>query len=869
MALHDITRGIGIPSGPPRGGFGLPPTRPTGPSHRTGPAPPPDRSPVYGDAIPVVIGTGRAKAQLVLPGVAGAGQLLGNVYVGETLTSFKVWWVDAAVYAICEAPVTDVLRMWNGNVPAAGISTATFPSDSTRVLTVDGGTVDIIKTATATAWAALAGGPAAGMGFSGTCHMRAAKLFLRPEDGSRPQLEFEVKSTLADAASPDGKDALAADALIFLLTDAKSGIGLSTSIVDVDLGADRTAASSYRRHCAQRGLWVSRVLLRGDNKLDVIQSLLDATDATLIKIDGKYRAIPMADRPVGTFTPDTSFQTISDDDFFFGAGEHIVVERLGPQDRNLFPVQFSSRGVDYHELTVDGFDPAAIADVGTKRAEVFEVPWTITEAHAKWLADTLALRALTSRNKYTLQLKPKWGAILVPTDFLQVTESKTIGLANRLVRVTRVRHHEGGIEVEAIEWLSIEASGMAAQTAAGILSTDLIHEPPAMANLSNVADATVTANKLRSISDRDNLWPNPSSEEAPPLGADLTQPEWADRVNAGAGAYSGSWVRQAPAPLATPVNATFTQGAGTLATGTYYYRVTAFNAGETLASTETSLAITGPAGINVNWGAVAGATGYRIYGRTTGAELLLAEVGAVTTWLDNGSLTPAGPLPSVNTTSRSGFWIPCSPSAQFYAEAQAKRTAGTGLGGRLNIGFYSSLGSFAGGTVTSGAYSTSGSWAKVTVSSAAAPAGTNAAYISYEAGSGDVVQFDAFLARRIMQPETIASEIITLSAGTGWNGAVNVRRSAAMICGIVGYQAGSSSSFTSILTLPAGARPLADMFIPARFYDNSNYMPAIIKITASTGVISLPEVLAAGVFATPPTLASGMAVYFNFAFNWI
>lgn len=103
--------------------------------------------------------------------------------------------------------------------------------------------------------------------------------------------------------------------------------------------------------------------------------------------------------------------------------------------------------------------------------------------------------------------------------------------------------------------------------------------------------------------------------------------------------------------LTSPVNATFTLGTGTLATGTYYYRVTAlWNDGETLPSTETSLAITGPAGVNVNWAAVTGATGYRIYGRTTGAELLIATVGIVTTYLDNGSVTPAGAMPNFNTT---------------------------------------------------------------------------------------------------------------------------------------------------------------------------------------------------------------------------
>ena len=102
----------------------------------------------------------------------------------------------------------------------------------------------------------------------------------------------------------------------------------------------------------------------------------------------------------------------------------------------------------------------------------------------------------------------------------------------------------------------------------------------------------------------------------------------------------------------TPINEAFSTGAGTLAPATYYYRVSAINAvGQTLASAETSHVLAGVGGVNVNWGAVSGATGYKIYGRTTGAELLMDTVGAVTTWLDDGSITPSGALPADNTTN--------------------------------------------------------------------------------------------------------------------------------------------------------------------------------------------------------------------------
>jgi hypothetical protein len=110
--------------------------------------------------------------------------------------------------------------------------------------------------------------------------------------------------------------------------------------------------------------------------------------------------------------------------------------------------------------------------------------------------------------------------------------------------------------------------------------------------------------------------------------------------------------------LATPVNGTHTTTTtgGTLVPGTYYYRVSATNAlGETLASTETSKVV--PAGTNTNtvtvvWGVVMGATGYKVYGRTTGAELLMATIASGNTllWLDAGSVGPAGALPTANST---------------------------------------------------------------------------------------------------------------------------------------------------------------------------------------------------------------------------
>lgn len=104
---------------------------------------------------------------------------------------------------------------------------------------------------------------------------------------------------------------------------------------------------------------------------------------------------------------------------------------------------------------------------------------------------------------------------------------------------------------------------------------------------------------------------------------------------------------------------------GSLATYTYYYyRITATNAnGETIPSAERSQLSDISGGndetITINWGAVTGATGYKVYGRTIGAELLMATwngtswsagSGTATSWTDTGSVTPSGALSLDNTT---------------------------------------------------------------------------------------------------------------------------------------------------------------------------------------------------------------------------
>lgn len=114
----------------------------------------------------------------------------------------------------------------------------------------------------------------------------------------------------------------------------------------------------------------------------------------------------------------------------------------------------------------------------------------------------------------------------------------------------------------------------------------------------------------------------------------------------------------------TPIGLALAQGTGTLGAATYYYRVSAITAaGETLACAEVGLAIGATTGVDLTWEAVPGATGYRVYGRDTGAELLIAEVSGTTlTYTDDGSLTPTGALPTANTARIATATDPIKPA---------------------------------------------------------------------------------------------------------------------------------------------------------------------------------------------------------------
>lgn len=101
-----------------------------------------------------------------------------------------------------------------------------------------------------------------------------------------------------------------------------------------------------------------------------------------------------------------------------------------------------------------------------------------------------------------------------------------------------------------------------------------------------------------------------------------------------------------------PAPAANTTSPGNLSAGNKYYRVSSVNEnGETIPCAEVVVNNTTSA-VDLSWQRVPNCTGYRVYGRSTGAELFVVELKGIdnTTWHDDGSVSPVGAMPGANTT---------------------------------------------------------------------------------------------------------------------------------------------------------------------------------------------------------------------------
>lgn len=116
--------------------------------------------------------------------------------------------------------------------------------------------------------------------------------------------------------------------------------------------------------------------------------------------------------------------------------------------------------------------------------------------------------------------------------------------------------------------------------------------------------------------------------------------------------------------LSAPTNfAGVPQAGGALTAGVYKYYTTSLNAnGESTVGTEVTVTTASTnLTAHLTWTAVVGATGYKVYrtaaGGASNTELLVATLGAVTSYDDTAVGSPSGAFPTLNTALSPGVYV--------------------------------------------------------------------------------------------------------------------------------------------------------------------------------------------------------------------
>jgi|GEM_PF-3320555 len=350
------------------------------------------------------------------------------------------------------------------------------------------------------------------------------------------------------------------DVIFDLFTHARRGCALPSSRVDASVNG--TAASSYRVYCDAYGLRLSMLLDTQRTALSIISDILRATNSDAVWSGGVLKIVPLGDTastaPVYGATnyapPAVPAFNLGPDDFLDIHRPVQMVRRSDTDCYNSFPLGFVNRHAvgpaqvfgSYAKTTLDDMDMTDVDKRGLRRASTTVLPVIFPDGTAPIMLSRIrAQRSLGVRNTYTFRVDWRY-LLLEPTDWGLITEP-AIGLINAPVRIINFAEgadHTITLTAEDYPAGASAAASYAPQAGDGYRTSG---EVATTAGLSlGISAGGVTSVGL-SNPPNDNLWPNGTSENSPPRNVvvknDGSSPEWDYRVNVGAGAYAGNWIR--------------------------------------------------------------------------------------------------------------------------------------------------------------------------------------------------------------------------------------------------------------------------------------------------------------------------------------
>lgn len=376
----------------------------------------------YGEVVPEILGTTRVSGNIIDYEDFTAHEHRSTTRTGKggggsSHTEITYTYTVAAAIALCEGPIAGVGKVWRDK------EIYTYPSEKIELTLFNG------EQGQAPWPYMVSKHPDKALPYSGLAYM--AGVVDLGERGSLPQYNFEIMGKLRDTG--DGIDVNPADYIEHVL----QSVGADVQIEGIE---------NYRAYCRAADILISTPPDQKSAKAQsIINDIAEITNSLVFWSTDRLKIVPLADKPVGDWTPENQIQyDLTADDFIAGTdGQLILYKRKDTSEAyNEATVEFINRANSYEKETVSFEVVADVQKNGLKPASKKTAHYLYTKARAQYYAEQLAMKRLYSKTQYTFRLD--WAFCTLEVGDLVTLTDEACQLNKQIVVITAVNEAADG-----------------------------------------------------------------------------------------------------------------------------------------------------------------------------------------------------------------------------------------------------------------------------------------------------------------------------------------------------------------------------------------------------------------------------------------
>lgn len=375
----------------------------------------------YGEVVPEILGTTRVSGNIIDYDDFTAHEHKSTTKAGKgggaKHTNITYTYSVAAAIALCEGPIAGIGKVWRDK------EVYEYPNEKIELTLFNG---DIAQAP----WPyMLSKHPEKALPYSGLAYM--AGVVDLGERGSLPQYNFEVYGKLRDTG--DGTDVNPADYIEHVL----QSVGADVQIEGIE---------NFRAYCKAADILISTPPEQKSAKAQqIINDIAEITNSLVFWSTDRLKIVPLADKPIGRWTPANQIQyNLTADDFIAGTdGQLILYKRKDTSEAyNEATVEFINRANSYEKETVSFEVVADVQRNGLKPASKKSAHYLYTKARAQYYAEQLAMKRLYAKTQYTFRLD--WAFCTLEVGDLVTLTDEACQLNRQIVVITAVNEAADG-----------------------------------------------------------------------------------------------------------------------------------------------------------------------------------------------------------------------------------------------------------------------------------------------------------------------------------------------------------------------------------------------------------------------------------------